>query len=117
RRAVGRRREARVAEAAETALGHDQLLAVARQIGDLHVVAGVVLLEDLRADRHVERDVGAALAGPVGAFAVAAAAGLEDFLEPEIEERIEVGVGDEIDAAAVTAVAAVGTAARDELLA
>ena len=36
-----------------------------------------------------------------------AVARLEDLLEPEIEERIEVGVGDEVDVAAVAAVAAV----------
>ena len=38
-------------------------------------------------------------------------------LEPEVEEGVEVGVGDDEDRAAVPAVAAVRTAARDELLA
>ena len=41
----------------------------------------------------------------------------EDLLEPEIEEGVEIGVGDEVDVAAGTAVAAVRSAARHELLA
>ena len=46
-----------------------------------------------------------------------AAFGFEEFLETEIEEGVEVGVGDEVDRAAGSAVAAVRPAARDELLA
>ena len=50
-------------------------------------------------------------------FAVRAVAGSEDLLEAVVEERVEVGVGDEVDRAAVAAVAAVRAAARHELLA
>ena len=57
------------------------------------------------------------LAGAVRAFAVRAAAGGEDLLEAEVEEGVEVGVGDEVDRAAGAAVAAARAAARDELLA
>ena len=46
-----------------------------------------------------------------------AAAGGEDFLEAVVEERVEVGVGDEVDRAAGPAVAAARAAAGDELLA
>ena len=65
-------------------------------------------LVDDRADRHLELDVLPVLAGAVGAFAVGAAAGLEDLLEAEIQEGVEVGVGDEVDRAAGPAVAAIG---------
>jgi len=90
-----------------------------RPVGDIEVLQQVAALgiEHLRADRHLQRDVAARLAAAVGAFAAGAAARFEDFLESEIEERVEVGVGDQEDVAARAAVAAVGPAARDELLA
>src|SRR5690606_2208598 len=44
-------------------------------------------------------------------------AGLEAAPAAEVRERIEAGVGDQPDAAAVPAVAAVGTAEGNELLA
>ena len=50
-------------------------------------------------------------------FTVRAVAGSEAFLEAVIEERVEVGVCDDVDRAAVAAVAAVRAAARHELLA
>ena len=46
-----------------------------------------------------------------------AAVGLELGMEAEVDEGIEVGAGHHVDRAAVAAVAAVGPAARDELLA
>src|SRR5206468_851569 len=116
RSAVGRRRKVRVAVAAESTPGDQHAFPFMREIGDLDDVI-VSLFEDDGADRHGQRDVGARAAGAVRAFAVLAAAGLEDFLEAEIEERIEIGAGDEIDIAAGTAVAATGAAARNELLA
>ena len=57
------------------------------------------------------------LAGSIRAFAVAAAAGAEDFLETVVEKRVEVGVGDQEHRPARSAVAAARAAARDELLA
>ncbi len=46
-----------------------------------------------------------------------AAVGLELGVEAEVDERVLGGGRDDVDGAAVAAVAAVGTAARDELLA
>ena len=73
---------------------------------------------DLRADRDLQRRCRAPVL-PVRfePSPLRAVAGLEDLLEPEIEEGVEVGAGDEVDDAAVAAVAAVGPAARHELLA
>ena len=56
-------------------------------------------------------------AGPIGAFAVPAAAGAEFLLESEIEEGVEVGLRGDVDRTAGAAVAAVRAAARHELLA
>jgi hypothetical protein len=52
----------------------------------------------------------------IAAFAVPSASGAEHVVESEFEKRVFVGVGDEIDAAAVAAIATAGTALRDELL-
>ena len=106
----------RVAPAAVAALGDEHAHTRRRQIGELVELALGRLLVDDRADRHLQLDVGAAAAGALRAFAVGAAAGLEDFLETEVEEGVEVGGGDDVDRAAVPAIAAVGTAARDEFL-
>src|SRR6185503_3487422 len=116
RRAVGGARVAGVALSAEAPLRDQQRLVFVRQVGDLDELLAL-LLEDLRADRDLQGDVAARLARAQRAFAVRAAAGLEQLLEPEIEEGVEIGARDQVDAAAVTAVAAIGTAARDELLA
>jgi hypothetical protein len=115
-RAVGGRRVARVALAAEAALRDEDRIPLRGQVGDEHVLVAP-LFEDLGPDRHFQRDVRARLAAPRGAFALRAVAGFEHFLESEIEQGIEVGAGDEINAAAVAAVAAVRPAARHELLA
>ena len=56
-------------------------------------------------------------AGAVRALAVLAAVGVELRMEAEVDQRVEVGAGDDVDRAAVAAVAAVRAAARDELLA
>jgi hypothetical protein len=48
---------------------------------------------------------------------MAAAAGFKFLLEAEVEQRIEIRIRDEIDVPARAAVAAVGAAARHELLA
>jgi hypothetical protein len=87
------------------------------QVGELD--DGVVrqALVDDRPDRHSEFDVGAVAAGAVGAFAVTATLRFEDLLVAVVDEGVEVGVGANVDRAAASAVAAVGTAAGDELLA
>ena len=116
RRAIGGRGELRVAAAADAALGDQEPLSRGRQIGDLHH-AVVLLLVDDGADRHLELDVGALAAGAIRAFAVSAAVGGEFLLEAEIEKGIEVGVRRQVDRTAGAAVAAIGAAARHELLA
>ena len=62
-------------------------------------------------------EIGARRAGHVLARAAAAALGAKPPLHAEVRERVDALARDEIDAAAVAAVAAVRTAARDELLA
>jgi len=46
-----------------------------------------------------------------------AALGRELWMKTEVDERVDVGAGDDVDRAAVTAVAATRPAARDELFA
>jgi hypothetical protein len=74
-------------------------------------------LVDERPDRHGELEVGAAVAGAVGAHAVLAALGGELRMETKVNERVDVRAGDDVYRAAVAAVAAARAAARDELLA
>ena len=120
RRAIGRRREVRVAEAAASALGDEHALADVGQIGELRrATSGMLRIahEDERADRHGDLEVVAVAPGLERALAAAAALGVELRGEAEVNERVAVRIGDEIDRAALAAVAAIGTAARDELLA
>ena len=70
-----------------------------------------------RADRHGQLEIGAAVTGAVGSHAVLAALGGEQRMEAEVDEGVDVRAGDRVDRAAVTAVAAARSAARDELLA
>src|SRR5215204_2590264 len=116
RRAIGRGRVARVTLSAETAPGDDDRLAFFGEVRDPYPLVSA-LLEDLRAHGNFEREVGSGLSRPQRAFALRAVPGLEGLLKPVVEEGIEVGARDEINAAAVTAVTAVGAAPRHELLA
>ena len=106
RRAVGRRGKRRVAVAAEAPLGDEHALPLFGQVRHQHVLPVCLPLVHGRADRHLELDVLPVLPGAIRALTVPAAAGREDFLEAVIEERVEVGVGDEVDRSAGTAVAA-----------
>ena len=72
---------------------------------------------DHGADRHAQHDVLGAAAVLVGAAAVLAALRAMDARVAIVDQRVDVAVGDGIDAAAAAAVAAVGPAARDVLLA
>ncbi len=116
RRAIGGRGELGVAAAADAAPGDQEPRSRRRQVGDLDQ-ALVLLLVDDGADRHRELDVGALPPGAVRAFAVCAAFGGEFLLEAEIEKGIEVGVRRDVDRTAGAAIAAIGAAARHELLA
>ena len=114
RRAVGRGLEARVAEAAIAALGQHDAVAGLVEIGQQGLA---VLFVDLRADRHLEHDVGAVRAMAVLAHAADAALGLEMLLVAVVDQRVEAfdRLGDDI--AAVAAVAAARPAELDVLLA
>ena len=84
------------------------------QIGEQRLL---VLGEDLRAGRHLDDAIGAVRAGAVLAHAVAAALGLEVLLVAIVDQRVEVVDALDPDVAALAAVAAVGSAELDELLA
>ena len=117
RRAIRRADELRIAPPAVAALGDDDADIGRGQVGELNRFAFGGSLVDDGANRHLEDDVGAALAGTPGAFAVRTAGGLEFLLEAIVEEGIQVGAGDHVDRSAVAAVAAIGAAAWHELLA
>ena len=114
RRAVGRRLEARVAEAAIAAGEDDDALADRGEIGDQRLA---VLLIDLRAGRDLEHRVLAVGAVPVLAHAVAAGFGLEVLLVAVVDQRVEPVDRLDHDVAAFAAVAAARPAELDELLA
>ena len=114
RRLVGRGLEMLVAEAAIAALGELDALADPGQVADQRLV---VLLVDLGADRHFQRHVGALAAGAVAAHAVHACLGLEMLLVAVVDQRVEPVDRLDPDVAAAAAVAAVGAAELDELLA
>ena len=114
RRAVGRGGEMGVAEAAVAALGDDDALARRLEVGEQRLV---VLVEHLRAVRHFQHGVGAAAAGAVLAHAVHAGLGLEMLLVAEVDQRVEAVGAFDHDVAAAPAIAAVGAAELDELLA
>src|SRR6185295_17157217 len=69
------------------------------------------------AGRHLKLDVLPLLPGAVRAFAVAAAPCGERLLESVVEQRVQIGIGEQENRAARTAVAAARSAARNELLA
>ncbi|OPZ01076.1 MAG: hypothetical protein BWZ09_02808 [Alphaproteobacteria bacterium ADurb.BinA305] len=114
RRAVGARLVARVAETMETALRHQQALAGPGQVAD--DLAGV-LVEHRGAHRDRQHQVVAALAGAVGARARLAAVGAKVPRVAVVDHGVQRDVGLEENAAAVTAVAAVGAAEGHVLLA
>ena len=74
-------------------------------------------LVDEGADGHANFDRRAGCALFVGAAAGLAIGGLDAACGFQVEERRDVGVGDEDDFAPASAVTAVGPAVRDELLA
>ncbi|MCY1236842.1 hypothetical protein D9M72_495150 [compost metagenome] len=103
-----------VAEAAIAAGGQPVALAFGHHVDDQRLV---VFLEDLGADRHLQRHVVAAGAGAVATHAVLAGLGLEVLLVAEVDQGVETVDGLHPDIAAATAIAAVRSAELDELLA
>ncbi len=108
---VGTGREVLIAAAAATSAGDDDLVVGGGEVVD--ELAGGVVVED-GADGDVEGDGLAAVAGHVGAEAVAAALALPLGVEAEMDEGVVREGRAHEDVAAVTAVAAGGTAAGDE---
>ena len=103
-----------IAEAAVAALREHDALADRGEIGEQRLL---VLVEDLRADRHLQHHVLAAGAVAVLAHAVAARPGLEMLLVAVVDQRVEAVDRLDDDVAAAAAVAAAGAAELDELLA
>ena len=93
----------------------DDPLARPGQVGEQRAL--LVVGEDLGADRDLDDEVRAAGAGAVGAGAALAARGAEMLGVAEVDQGIEAGHRLEHDVAALAAVAAVGPAELDELLA
>ena len=114
RRAVGAGLEVQVAEAAVAALGQDDLLAVLEQLGDDLLGLGVA---DDRAHRHAQHHVLASGAELVRAATGLAIARLVAAGVAEIDQRVQVAVAQRVDMAAAAAVAAIGAAKGNELLA
>src|SRR5690606_5448169 len=113
-RAVGRALEMHVAQAAAATLRHEQALAVAGQVAD-HLV-GIDAVHR-GAGRHGDQHVLATLAVHLPAHAVLAALGSELLLVAEVDQGVEVLVGDQVHAAAIATVATVRPTQRNELLA
>src|SRR5207342_3436524 len=113
RRAVDRALEVHVAQAALAALRHQQAITVPGEVAN-HLVGFDV--GDHGSNRHGDGEVVAGLAVHLPAHAVLAAPGAELLLVAEVDQRVEVLVGDQPDAAAIATVAAIGAAERNELL-
>ena len=115
--AIGRGDEARVAAAATASLCDEDLLALVGEIPEqMQALVRGILFEDERPDRHLDLEVVGRPPGLVGALPVRTAPGFELGVKTEVDERVLAGSGDDVDGAAVAAVAAVRAAARDELL-
>ena len=115
RGAIGRGLVAGVAAAAEPAREHGHALTFVGQVREQG--AFLVVGEDLGPDRDLDDQIGAAGACAVGARAALAARGAEMLGVAKVDQRIEAGDRLEHDVAALAAVAAVGPAELDELLA
>ena len=110
---VGAGLEARIAPAVEAAMGHEQALLRRHQVPDQLVRIGIISACPGRdADHEIAPGAARALCpGPrLSRF------GLEAPLITELDEGVETPLGDQIDAAAIAAVSAIGSAPRDVLL-
>ncbi|MNL49104.1 hypothetical protein D3C87_1720110 [compost metagenome] len=79
-------------------------------------LAGALILH-ASTDRHLDDNVFATLTGTVTALAVLAAFGAERFLKAVVNQGIEVFVRQQIDIAAIAAIAAIRPTVRDILFA
>ena len=115
RSTVGRGLVAGVAAPAQAAMEQGHLFANRGEVGEQRAL--FVVGEDLGADRDLDDEVGAARPGPVRAGTTLAARGAEMLRVAKVDQRIEARDRLEHDVAALAAVAAVGAAELDELLA
>ena len=92
---------------------HDPLA----ELGEVDQQGLVVLVEDLGAERQAQHDVLAGAAGALRAHAVMAGLGLEVLLVAVVDQRVEAVDAFERRRRRPAAVAAVGPAELDELLA
>src|SRR5207237_803490 len=96
-RAIGRRREMRVAEAAAAAAGDQHALACFGEVGKktqrLARLAALFVHE--RADRDCELEICPAVSGAIGALAVFAPPGAELRMKPVVDEGVRVRTGDD----------------------
>ena len=113
-RAIGGGGEMQIAEAAVAAARHHIALADLGEIGDQRLV---VFREDLGAHGHFHGHVVAAPARAVAAHAMHAGLGLEMLLVAIVDQRVEPIDAFDDHIAAAPAVAPIGTAEFDELLA
>src|SRR5260370_11785968 len=97
--------------AAATASTVRDQYALARR-GEIGDGRATLIVEHQCADGNLQDHVLTGMAGAIGAFAVAAAIGFEFAIVAVTEQRVVIRIGFEIDAAAIAAVAAGGTAAR-----
>ena len=104
----------RVAEAAIAAFGEHEFFA---EFGEVMDQRFAILVEDLRADRHLQHDRFAVGAMAVLAHAIGALLRLEVLLIAIVDQRVQSVDGLDDDVAAAAAIAAGGAAELDELLA
>ena len=104
----------RVAEAAIAAFGEHEFFA---ELGEVVDQRFAILVEDLRADRHLQHDRFAVGAMAVLAHAVGALRRLEVLLVAIVDQRVQPVDDLDDDVAATAAIAAGGPAELDELLA
>src|SRR5271168_2399719 len=102
-----------VAAAATAAFRGHEALALAGEVKEQ--LAGIFVVDE-GADGYVEHGIAAGLAVAVGALAVAPGIGAKLAVEAVTQQGVLVDSGDELDAAALPAVAARWASARDELL-
>src|SRR3954465_12044273 len=104
----------RVAKTAVAAFGEHEFFAERGEVMDQRLA---ILVEDLRADRHLEHDRLAVGAMAVLAHAIGALLRLEVLLVGIVDQRVEAIAHFDDDVAAAAAIAAGGAAELDELLA
>src|SRR5690606_33473349 len=113
RRAIGRRLEMLVAEAAIATLGKPEALPDLIHVADQRLV---VFFEYLRAGRHLQHDIGTVGTGAVAPHAMPASLGLEVLLVTIVDQRVQAIDGFHPHVTTTSAIAAVRAAELEKLL-